>query len=181
MARSTYWVKLDRSPFPCPKCGGTVMPASKGVLPKVCADCTSPAVKAAQRYKARNRRKTEADRAWMKKKSQDYRAWTDRIKLASGCVDCGYREDPANLHFHHIDPSTKLFSVAIATTASRKKVLAEMKKCVVLCNPCHRARHKDLNRKRKPPVKTKQELKEERLAEFAHTISRATQKLQNTR
>ncbi|MBS1674381.1 MAG: hypothetical protein JSS74_10495 [Actinobacteria bacterium] len=34
-------------------------------------------------------------------------AQIEALKLAAGCVDCGYREHPAALHFDHRDPNTK--------------------------------------------------------------------------
>jgi len=62
------------------------------------------------------------------------------LRLAVGCVDCGYREDPTRLHFHHI-VFPKKFSVMNAANRSLSVLMEEIEKCVVLCNPCHGRRH----------------------------------------
>ena len=60
--------------------------------------------------------------------------------LDAGCTDCGSSE---NLHFHHVDPSTKVKSVAFyaQTPTAVERLMAEIEKCVVVCQPCHMARH----------------------------------------
>jgi hypothetical protein len=58
------------------------------------------------------------------------------------CVDCGGTFPPEQLHFHHRDPSTKLFILAAAGRHTRAAVRAEAKKCDVLCKPCHEERHR---------------------------------------
>jgi len=54
-----------------------------------------------------------------------------------GCQVCGYDRCVVNLHFHHVDPTTKSFGI----TTSRGKSLAayreEAKKCVLVCANCH--------------------------------------------
>ena len=73
-------------------------------------------------------------------------AWIQSIKVESGCTDCGVRpDDPGELHFHHVDPTTKLFDVAHGGSRSRESVAAEIAKCVVLCSRCHRKAHRLLN------------------------------------
>lgn len=57
---------------------------------------------------------------------------------ASGCLLCP-EKFPACLQFHHIDPEMKDMAVSEAVRQgwSRARVLAEIKKCVVLCANCH--------------------------------------------
>ena len=43
------------------------------------------------------------------------RADLNVIKEAQGCMRCGYNEDGSKLHFHHRDPSTKLFAISGAS------------------------------------------------------------------
>ncbi len=62
------------------------------------------------------------------------------IKLASGCVDCGYNEHACALDFDHIDASTKLFTIGPNVGAAWAKVEAEIAKCEVVCANCHRVR-----------------------------------------
>jgi hypothetical protein len=56
------------------------------------------------------------------------------------CVDCG-NTDSRVLDFHHL--RDKIKAVAVMRTAgwSKKRILAEIKKCIVLCANCHRIRH----------------------------------------
>jgi hypothetical protein len=51
------------------------------------------------------------------------------------------------LHFHHIDPKTKSFTVSDAfarKTYSQEEVEAEIKKCVLVCANCHTEIHAEL-------------------------------------
>jgi hypothetical protein len=70
--------------------------------------------------------------------------WRRRAKLrlveeAGGCCQlCGYDEFPGALHFHHIDPGTKSFGLAMrGLTRSIEKLREEAAKCVLLCANCH--------------------------------------------
>jgi hypothetical protein len=76
--------------------------------------------------------------------------WRRRTKkrLCDGfggkCMKCGYCRCVAALHFHHIDPATKKFSIssALANNIRGWDVLVEeVKKCVLLCNRCHTELH----------------------------------------
>jgi transposase len=54
------------------------------------------------------------------------------------CVLCGYTENPAALHFHHVDPTSKSFGVGYTgVTRSLAAARAEAAKCVLLCARCH--------------------------------------------
>jgi transposase len=71
-------------------------------------------------------------------------AWRRRMKLklverAGGrCALCGYDRHPAALHFHHVDPTTKLFVLSRqGVTRSYAEAAAEADKCVLLCGNCH--------------------------------------------
>jgi transposase len=70
--------------------------------------------------------------------------WRRNAKLrlvgeAGGCcVLCGYDEFAGALHFHHVDPSTKSFGLAMrGLTKSIEKLREEAAKCVLLCANCH--------------------------------------------
>lgn len=67
--------------------------------------------------------------------------------LKISCADCGL-DHPAILDFHHLDPSEKEYQIARLT--SKKRILHEVAKCVVLCSNCHRIRH--WNEKNKLPL-----------------------------
>lgn len=63
-------------------------------------------------------------------------------KAERGCEKCGERH-PACLSFHHMDGDTKEANIAslIGRGASWRRLLAEMSKCIVLCENCHRKLH----------------------------------------
>jgi len=72
-----------------------------------------------------------------RQKGDRKRAELTVIKEAQGCMNCGYNEDGSKLHFHHRDPSTKLFSIANAVTLAPQRVQEEIDKCDLLCDACH--------------------------------------------
>jgi len=71
------------------------------------------------------------------KREDNKRAELNVIKESLGCMRCGYNEDGSKLHFHHIDPSTKLFSIGKGVSYSPQKLQEEIDKCDLLCAACH--------------------------------------------
>jgi transposase-like protein len=61
------------------------------------------------------------------------------VEEAGGrCALCGFREHPAALQFHHLDPSTKDFHLSHAgSTRSIRRMRTEAEKCILLCANCH--------------------------------------------
>jgi cytochrome c553 len=53
------------------------------------------------------------------------------------CVVCGYDRCLWNLHFHHIEPSTKSFSMSMASGKSLAAYREEAQKCILVCAICH--------------------------------------------
>ena len=53
------------------------------------------------------------------------------------CAICGYDRCEWNLHFHHVDPSAKSFSMTMGSGKSLAAYRAEAEKCVLLCANCH--------------------------------------------
>jgi len=53
------------------------------------------------------------------------------------CLICGYDRNPAALQFHHVDPTTKSFTLRNGDTRSLARMRAEAAKCVLLCANCH--------------------------------------------
>lgn len=67
----------------------------------------------------------------LKQKAVDYKGGC--------CVFCGYHEHMGVLDFHHLDPTTKEFSIGSkGYTRSWEKVRAELDKCILVCANCHR-------------------------------------------
>ena len=61
----------------------------------------------------------------------------------STCQACGGRFEPQQLHFHHLDPTTKLFNLSHAAGRrhSAKQIVAEARKCLIVCLDCHMGIH----------------------------------------
>jgi len=81
----------------------------------------------------------------------DLRTNLRRAFKASGCKDCGARfpaVDWSELHIHHLDPATKRFDTA-GTQAycwgriSVALMIEELTGCDVVCEACHRKRHRE--------------------------------------
>lgn len=53
------------------------------------------------------------------------------------CAICGYDRCAVNLHFHHVDPATKILKMSAQTGRSLAAFREEAKKCVLLCANCH--------------------------------------------
>jgi hypothetical protein len=53
------------------------------------------------------------------------------------CAVCGYDRCLFNLHFHHVDPTTKSFRLDMGRSKSLAAFRAEARKCVLVCANCH--------------------------------------------
>lgn len=73
---------------------------------------------------------------------QSTKSWLKDIKSNLKCSRCP-ENHPACLQFHHIDPSTKEFSIGDKEVKdfSKEKILKEIQKCLVLCANCHMKEH----------------------------------------
>ena len=93
--------------------------------------------------------KNRASRSQYKKEwLQNFR--NELILDAGGeCSFCGCKFNYKNFavfDFHHTDPLTKLFNVNKnnMNKLGKDKILAEAKKCILLCANCHRLHHHEL-------------------------------------
>jgi hypothetical protein len=68
--------------------------------------------------------------------------WFVEMKSGLACRRCG-ENHPACLQFHHVDADSKDMSIsdAVRRAWSRDRVLAEARKCEVLCANCHMKHH----------------------------------------
>lgn len=57
-----------------------------------------------------------------------------KASLGDVCVKCGSDE---NIEFDHIDPSTKLGSIASMIDSKKEVFWTEVRKCQLLCRDCH--------------------------------------------
>jgi hypothetical protein len=62
-------------------------------------------------------------------------------ELGGCCSRCGYDKCHGALHFHHIDPNQKEFSISRNTSLSWEVIKLEVRKCVLLCANCHSIEH----------------------------------------
>jgi hypothetical protein len=75
------------------------------------------------------------------------KAWRERTKqlmlesFGSSCGICGYARSPAALHFHHVDRRVKDFTFGQRLYRTWDALVAEMRKCVLLCANCHSEVH----------------------------------------
>jgi hypothetical protein len=58
-------------------------------------------------------------------------------EFGGACAVCGYARCLANLHFHHVDPTTKAFGIQMGMGKSLAAYRAEAQKCVLVCANCH--------------------------------------------
>jgi transposase len=77
-------------------------------------------------------------------RAENVARWRRKVKAmlveeAGGrCTLCGYDRHVGALHFHHRDPSEKVFSMAQnGGTRALAKAREEVAKCVLLCANCH--------------------------------------------
>ena len=64
------------------------------------------------------------------------------VDLRGGaCNICGYKRHLAALTFHHLEPAKKDFEIARGHTRSWDALVHEVRKCLLLCENCHREVH----------------------------------------
>ena len=69
-----------------------------------------------------------------------HKAWIDEMKLASGCVDCGYNKHAGALDYDHIPGKPKGAQICQIVCLSKARILKEIENCEVVCANCHRIR-----------------------------------------
>ena len=92
--------------------------------------------------------KCESELAILKK--QKYKLKMIEYK-GNKCEKCGYNKNIAALEFHHLDPSTKKFTLS-DTHHTWEETKEELDKCILVCANCHRELHN--------PQSTPEKLKE---------------------
>ena len=69
--------------------------------------------------------------------------------MGNTCAHCNKDYPPVCLDLHHVDPAEKDHTVSQILRYKWERILAELKKCVVLCANCHRLEHERLNEEEK--------------------------------
>jgi hypothetical protein len=88
-------------------------------------------------YRARGNRGRKAD---FQASYDEKRSYLQEFKSAAGCLVCS-ESDHVCLSFHHLDPAEKELQVSDVHLHSLEALQEEVKKCVVLCENCHRKHH----------------------------------------
>ena len=71
----------------------------------------------------------------------------DLIELKGGkCEVCGYNKSVAALHFHHLSPENKNFTIG-GRNYSWEIMKEEVNKCALLCSNCHCEVHEEMRQK----------------------------------
>jgi len=90
-------------------------------------------------------RRFRADPAWVARdlaqKRERYARmhwWLDCYKLSHGCMDCGWAEHPAALHFDHTDGKTHRMPDLTSPAAALREIARH--RVVVRCANCHMVR-----------------------------------------
>jgi len=79
-------------------------------------------------------------------KSERHRRKEILVKMLGGkCAKCGYKKSIVALSFHHLNPKEKLFDISHngCLLHDWEEVVAEAKKCNLLCLNCHAILHND--------------------------------------
>lgn len=59
------------------------------------------------------------------------------------CILCDYNKCSSALHFHHLNPNEKDFSIG-GKSLSFEKLKNEVDKCILVCSNCHSEIHEGL-------------------------------------
>jgi len=90
-----------------------------------------------KRYYEKNKKEI-----YERKKNRRKKLKEESIELLGGeCSKCGYKKCFAALEFHHNRGSKEDNIQSFLHKESRRKLLKEVKKCILLCANCHREVH----------------------------------------
>jgi len=112
-----------------------------------CATCNLPLIGRQRRFCSRRCKNADTNHRHQNYLNQQSRGLQRKLRLLSEsgscCLHCGYRRNLAALTWHHLDPSTKSFSLDMRSMSNRseREVRGEVEKCIVLCTNCHAELH----------------------------------------
>lgn len=64
------------------------------------------------------------------------------------CSICGYDKSLRALHFHHVDPNEKDFTIS-SKSYSYERLKKEVDKCILVCSNCHCEIHDEIDNNKK--------------------------------
>ena len=95
-------------------------------------------LEAQKEHYQKNKSKYKANLYAKRKRNFEYML---SLKSKSKCARCE-ENHPACLDFHHLDPNSKIKTVAkMLSDVSLKTLQEEISKCILLCANCHRKEH----------------------------------------
>jgi len=107
---------------------------SKGIRHSSCSLC----------YKSIRKKSYEKNKKYYfdknKRRNSEIRSWFFEVKQKLKCEQCGFSH-PAALDFHHFADDKDVEVSLLVHQGSKKRILEEIKKCIVLCSNCHRIHH----------------------------------------
>ena len=74
---------------------------------------------------------------YAKRRRTTRKHWLNKYKISKGCAWCGYSQYGGSLDFDHIDKTDKVMDISNMRKGNLKKLIAEVRKCRVLCANCH--------------------------------------------
>ena len=78
-----------------------------------------------------------------KKRRIEFKRWCVEHK-GGKCKVCGYNKCLRSLDFHHLNETEKDYEISAYWKKSKKEVIKELEKCVLLCRNCHGEVHDGL-------------------------------------
>jgi len=138
--KNGYWLNAPQTP----------QMIENGIEYRECSSCNKKKILLKDFYN-RNDKKSHH---WCKKcfnkktvKCQQERK-AEAVSYKGGkCVKCGYNKYLGALDFHHLDPSTKDFSISNYANCSIERIKSELDKCILLCRNCHAETHFEMRNK----------------------------------
>lgn len=87
------------------------------------------------------KRKLNAEYVHRNRKSKKYKF----VEYKGGCCQiCGYKKSLNALHFHHINPNEKDFTIG-GRNYNLERMKREVDKCLLLCSNCHVEIHEEID------------------------------------
>jgi ribosomal protein L44E len=78
--------------------------------------------------------------SYSRAKQKRKREVIQKIKLDSGCVDCGFNSHPEALQFDHVSGEKVKNVAALISNSTLEAAMKEIEKCEVVCANCHAIR-----------------------------------------
>lgn len=121
-------------------------PATTDKRNRICKTCCQKRYQAnrveiLRKSKERYPQKKDKITAYNRERTSKLIAAIQKLKSSHGCFNCNEREGQ-KLHFHHLNPSTKVDNISRLVKGCKiQTLIPEIKKCVICCSNCHNDIH----------------------------------------